>query len=297
MSMALGAAGAFAPAQRPGPHRLKRGLEDMFRRVLLGLVLAGVVLALAPIQAAAQVGGLLVTPQMLQFEQSERVKTLRLLNRGTVTQLYRISLINMRQTTDGRTERIDTPISGDSFADEYIRFAPRQIMLPPGEPQTVRFMLRAPGDLPDGEFRSHVLLQQVPRPGSEEEAEAIGSADDELHINITPVFGLSIPIIFHRGEVDFEPRIEASPVEFHEDGTPYLPLRLSSEGNRHMRGNIAVYEDGERIGRLRSVAVYVSTPYRDVRIALDREPAGEIVVEFEDARDGAVRERVTLAYD
>ena len=35
--------------------------------------------------------------------------------------------------------------------------------LAPGETQAVRLLLRKPGNLADGEYRSHLLMQNVPK--------------------------------------------------------------------------------------------------------------------------------------
>ncbi len=254
--------------------------------------LAAIILFLTAPAASWAQDGLLVTPTSVIFEGRERAKSVTFVNRSTEPQLFRLSMVNHRQHTDGRRELVDTPLEGEYFADPYIRYSPRQIMLPPGEPQAVRFMLRRPNDLPEGEYRSHLQLMLVPL--TEEDtadgaANGDAGADDELAIEIKTVFGVSLPVIFHVGELSFEPRISAEPLRRTENGQDVVRVRLSSEGNRRLSGDVfVVNEEGEAIARRRGTAVYVSTPYRDLDLRLPAGEHGNLVVELRDRQNGDV---------
>ena len=84
-----------------------------------------------------------------------------------------------------------------SASRTLIRYSPRQVTLEPRVAQTVRVQLRLPADLPPGEYRSHLLFRAVP---SAEAAPPTTSPAAELSIQLTAIYGISIPVIVRHGE-------------------------------------------------------------------------------------------------
>jgi hypothetical protein len=171
-------------------HFLGRGL------VLASLALA-VTVAAFPKPARAD---LLLVPQRIVFEEQDRAATLTLVNNGNETETYRISWKQLRQLPDGQYAEITTPGPGELFADEMIRYSPRQVTLEPGEPQTVRLMLRKPADLPAGEYRSHLAFTAEPRMIGAP-ASANGGSGKNLGVQLAFVYGVSIPVIVRQGKL------------------------------------------------------------------------------------------------
>ena len=129
----------------------------------LFLLIAAVLPWVAPSDARGQgAGDLVVAPTRIVFEGRTRTAQLSLLNKGSAAATYRISLINMRMTEDGGFKEIDEPAPGEQFADRLIRYAPRQVVLAPGDSQAVRLLLRKPRGLEPGEYRSHLLFRAIP---------------------------------------------------------------------------------------------------------------------------------------
>ena len=100
---------------------------------------------------------LLVTPSRVVFEDRTRTAQVTLVNKGSETATYRISFIRQNMTEDGKFVPAEKDESG-LYSDTMVRYSPRQITLSPGQSQVVRLMLRKPKNLPDGEYRSHMLL-------------------------------------------------------------------------------------------------------------------------------------------
>ncbi|WP_281301003.1 MULTISPECIES: hypothetical protein [unclassified Iodidimonas] len=204
--------------------------------------------------------GVSAFPQRVELSPENRIATVTLFNRGTERSTYRISFINYRQGHDGKMEAIDTPPEGEGFADGMIRFSPRQVILPPGEPQTVRLMLRTPPDLAEGEYRSHLMLQSIPP------SEPIDPDPDpeELSVSLNIVYGFSIPIFVQVGELSIAGRIE--PAGFDAQGQPII--RIYNEGSRHLRADLVVLSRTSEVTRINGLAVYLSTGYLDFPIDL-----------------------------
>ena len=74
-------------------------------------------------------GNLMVFPRRVVFEGSKRSQTLNIANTGTDTARYNISIVQYRMKEDGAFEEITQPDSGENFADKYIRFFPRSVVL------------------------------------------------------------------------------------------------------------------------------------------------------------------------
>lgn len=166
-----------------------------------GLVLSALALA-ASIVGSTQPAraDLLLVPQRIVFEEQDRAATLSLVNSGTETETYRISWKQLRQLPDGQYTEIQTPGPGEHFADDMIRYSPRQITLQPGEQQTVRLMLRKPDNLPAGEYRSHLAFTAEPRQIEAPSAAGNGKGKN-LGVQLAFVYGVSIPVIVRQGQL------------------------------------------------------------------------------------------------
>ena len=76
--------------------------------------------------AAAQAAGdLIVAPTRVVFEGRERAAQLSLVNKGSATATYRISVVNMRMQPDGNLVEIAQPDPGQEFAENLFRYSPR----------------------------------------------------------------------------------------------------------------------------------------------------------------------------
>lgn len=209
--------------------------------------------------------GLLISPTYVLLEGRTRSQSLLLINRGTAPETYRISIINRLQMPDGQLIAADKPGTGDGFAADMLRYAPHEIVLPPNKPQTVRLLLQMPPDLPNGEYRSHILFQQVPTAVPTEDAAA--PAAPGVSVTIRAVFGVTIPIIVRKGNLAATASLSDLHVVRAGEGQA-LALRLNRAGTRSIRGDLVAELDGTQVGVLRNVNVFLSTPYRELAIPL-----------------------------
>ena len=237
------------------------------RILVLGVVVAlgFVVFAGSPAYAA---GGLVVSPQLIELDSRNRSQVLTLANRGTETETYRISVVNYRMDSKGDLHRTDSPAEGEGFAGALFRYAPRQITLEPGQPQTVRILYRRPANLQEGEYRSHLLFQQIPKTTP---SKADSAAEGGLSLQIQTVFGITVPVMVSHGSLAAEGALTALATVEMGDGKPAIALRIARAGAKSLRGDLVARVGDEEIGRLNNVAVYLSTPHRDVVLPLDPE--------------------------
>jgi hypothetical protein len=222
---------------------------------------------------------LMLYPTRIVIDGNERTAQVQLINNGTESATYRISLVNRRMSETGEFIDVVEPLPGEHFADDMLRFSPRQITLAPGEAQTVRIMVRKPADLMAGEYRSHLLFSQQPN------AEDLGrnietrqAPDNGIGIAITALIGASIPVIVRQGELGAELTLDQLELQTTEP-KPFLALALQRNGERSIYGDLAVGftpKGGAEItlARANGIAVYLPNPVRRARLALDL-PEGE----------------------
>lgn len=256
-----------------------RGIIEGFQRNARFLPVLGLMLILSETAMAA--GGLVISPQLVELDSRQRSKVLTLANRGEETETYRISVINYRMEPDGNLYPADTPGEGEGFATGLFRYAPRQITLEPGRPQTVRILYRRPANLGEGEYRSHLLFQQVPKATPATAAQRSGTG---LSIQIEPIFGITVPVIVRHGKLEGNGELTDINMTDVNSG-PGISLRIARSGSKSLRGDLVASVGGEKLARLNNVAVYLSTPYREVVLPLNPEEAKaaagrKVVVEY-----------------
>jgi P pilus assembly chaperone PapD len=239
-----------------------------FRR-LMASILAALALAWGP-SALAQ-GDLLVAPTRVIINNAGSAEVV-LSNIGREPATYRIMLELRRMNADG--ELAEVPVAEanalEKAALEMVRFAPRRIVLPPGQPQAVRVTVRPPEGLPDGEYRVHMVFRSIPVAVSPEEAER-ARASGEFSIRLQPVYGISIPIFIRKGRL--EAGAQLGGVELTRTPTGgVIGLTVSRTGARSVYGEvIARTARGEAIASVRGVAVYPEVSQVKVDLALTPE--------------------------
>lgn len=239
-------------------------LTVMFLIILLSLVL----------EAEANVT---VSPTRLILENGERSATIKLINPDNETAAYRISFVNMKMTaagdfeeveaSDNRAERLESYL-----AQDLIRYSPRQVSLPPKQAQLVRLQVMLPADLEDGEYRSHILFQEIPNQNQEqtENEEATG-----INISLRAIYGVSIPVIIRHGETQVDVEISNLKLKRNpENSTSDLSLVIQRSGNQSVYGDIEVTflpDEGESrlIGALRGTAIYTNIEKREYNVSLN----------------------------
>jgi P pilus assembly chaperone PapD len=223
--------------------------------------------------ASAQ-GNLLITPRRVVFEGNKRSFDLNLANTGKDTATYAISLVQIKMTDEGSFIQITEPEPGQNFADKYIRFFPRSVTLGPNEAQVVKIQLLKSGNLEPGEYRSHFYFRAVPKAVPLGEKENAVKDTTSISVTLTPVFGITIPVIIRVG--DSNTRVTLSDLGFSltNDTIPSFRFTFNRTGNMSVYGDIAVdYISPEgkitRVGIVNGVAVYTPNPLRRFQMNLN----------------------------
>ena len=221
--------------------------------------------------------GFVVTPNRIVFDGRRPYSTLTLANTGEGPAAYRLSLVRMRMSITGEITPVDTPATGEAFADTLVRFSPHQFEVAPRSFQVVRLLVRIPPGLPEGEYRSHLLIQEIPVPGPNQEM--VASNQSGIQIRLTPVFGTAIPVIVRKGQPAAQ--VSFADLRYRPGTTPHekssLTLKLVRAGERSIFGDLECFavRPGHQprvIGVLKGIAVYTPNPERQVEVALESSP-------------------------
>jgi hypothetical protein len=242
----------------------------------------------AQIPGAAGLGDLMIAPTRIVLEGSRRVAEVLLVNVGDVRGTYRISLVDYRMDEKGSMTELAEG-EGEKSAAPIVRFSPRQVTLDPNYSQTIRIQLRKPADLEPGEYRSHLLFRSVPAAETLEAGPEQPAEPEGLTIRLTPVFGISIPLIVRHGEGTSAASLRAASLESGE--RPVLNVRIDRDGTRSVFGSLVIRHrpsggGGEQVvGILDGVAVYPPLDYREIAIPLDPNiplGSGSLTVTYSD---------------
>jgi len=244
-------------------------------------------LTAAPTPASAGIGDLLVAPTRLVLDGRKGAEVI-LNNIGDEPATYRISVEFRRMTPDGGLVDVPEPTAEDKLAEEMIVYAPRRVTLAPHQPQSIRVSARAPQGLPDGEYRVHLLFRAIPpaRPVAAPSAEAPRG----LRFALTPVYGVTIPVIVRFGNLQAKAGIANVHLE-NRDGKPAVALDLSRSGDRSTFGEVRVFKSGVKnpIAIQKAVAVYKEVASRRVSVPVDEA--------FKGALSGPVTVQYVETYD
>ena len=221
-------------------------------------------------------GNLLITPRRAVFEGSKRSLDLNLANTGKDTATYAISLIQHRMNEDGSFEIITEPDPDQRFADRFIRFFPRSVTLGPNEAQVVKIQLIRSNEMIPGEYRSHFYFRAVPKnkPLGEEQA---ASDSTSISVKLTPIFGITIPVIIRVGEVSVKVTLSDMGLDMVNDTIPRVRMVFNRAGNISVYGDLTVdhiSKQGKitRVGIANGVAVYTPNKIRRFQFNLNKVP-------------------------
>jgi hypothetical protein len=224
--------------------------------------------------------GLMLYPTRIVLESKARSAQVELINNGDQPETYRIGIFNRRMTETGDIVAADKAQAGELFADDLLRYSPRQVTLQPGKSQTVRIMVRKPAGLATGEYRSHLQFDRVADAAGAANLENLAKPEKgEIAIVLEALVGASIPVIVRHGETRVTTTLTDLTLEPAPDkDKALLSFTINRDGTRSVYGDlVATFTPaGGRpleVAKVSGVAVYVPNARRKSKLPLQL-PAG-----------------------
>lgn len=225
-------------------------------------------------------GNLQIAPHRVVFEGSKKIIDVNLVNTGQDSANYSISFLQYRMSEESSVEEITTPDPGQRFADKNIRFFPRSVLLGPGESQIVKLQLIKSEQLEPGEYRSHLYFRSLPTQKALGEEEPKKDTSN-ISIKITPIFGITIPVIIRVGESTTILNMTDLKLEKAADGTNKLNLTIHRIGNMSVIGDILmtyIAPNGKetKIGLANGIVVYTPNALRRLKLDVENKSAVDL---------------------
>jgi P pilus assembly chaperone PapD len=214
-------------------------------------------------------GDLLVAPTRIVLDGARGTEVI-LNNIDSVPATYRISLEIRRMKADGSLDDVapENANETEKRALAMISYAPRKVVLAPNQPQSIRIGVRPAADLPDGEYRVHMLFRAIP----ESKPVAAPQAATGLSIALIPIYGVTIPVIVRKGNLKATAVISA-PKIVTANGRTELVVSLSRSGTRSTYGRIRVLKAGKAqpVYEAKGIGVYPEVETRAVHLPIPPE--------------------------
>jgi P pilus assembly chaperone PapD len=225
--------------------------------------------------AQAGVGDLLVAPTRIVLDGRKGTEIV-LNNIGDEPATYRVSVEFRRMTPSGSLEDVATPTAADKAAEDMLIYAPRRVTLAPHEPQAIRIAARPGQGVPDGEYRVHLLFRAIP-PANPVVQTAAAEQPKGLRFQLTPVYGVTIPVIVRLGNLQATAGITNVHLD-KKDGQQVVSLDLQRQGARSTFGEVRVLKAGlkDPVALQKGIAVYTEVNSRHVAIPVNPDFKGAV---------------------
>jgi hypothetical protein len=261
----------------------------MFRFASRSLALSLAAIALPAFAS----GDLLVAPTRVVLD-GPRGTEVFLNNVGAQPATYRISMELKRMLPSGQVEDVapEAATEREKSTLSMISYAPRRVTLAPNQPQAIRIGVRAPADLPEGEYRAHILFRAIP--DANVPAPVNSAPRQGVSIALTPIYGVTIPIIVRKGRLNVtaaisgiqKVRIDPTTNEImtskskigQDDTVDAISFTLARSGDRSTYGRIRITKPGltKPLFEARGIAVYTEVASRIVTLPIAPEVAAQL---------------------
>jgi len=203
----------------------------------------------------------------LYFDQNNRTDSLQLRNPSSTAINYKLTLGLMAMTEEGTLHKVE---EDPQSAIALLRYSPKRGTIEAGGNQALRFALRKPAGLADGEYRAHLTISSTAKTA------------DSVNVNLNPTLSYSIPIIVRHGRVEATTEL-LEPNLVMRSGIPHIEFWQTRQGNRSIFGNFIISdEQGNELGLLNNSAVYQPLEKRKVTIGLNDMVKGKVLIEFKE---------------
>ena len=229
--------------------------------------------------------GVIIAPTRVVFEGRDRSQIVRLVNPDSKPRSFRISLVYIRMDDHGTRTIIDSPDNTEILAGNMIRFAPRQVTIPPKGWQTVRLMVRKPADLADGEYRVHLKVASIPDhdKSTSSESDKTPPEPGKVGIQINILMDVTIPLIIRhgKGDVGVAPK-KALYKPDTKTGSQSIEVELERTGSHSLFADVVLFADSDdgsssvQLGENKGVAIYMPNSIQHVNVPLGSKLPGTL---------------------
>lgn len=233
-----------------------------------------------------------VSPFYLEFytDSSKRIGQVRFTNNANVEKTYVIKLTNFQQDHTGKYSPADKNTKNILLADEYLEWSPHQVTLKPNQSQVIRVQRRGMATVPDGEYVSHLLIQEQP---GKIYGDFESQNDGSLIINLQALYEVSIPVMIINGDLTATAKIKSAKLDKNSK-EPKVSVVIERDGDKSFYGTLIVKQGKEELGRVNKFRIFTTTETRDIDVPLTEKPKGDISIVLMDEKTNEVLETKSI---
>jgi fimbrial chaperone protein len=233
-----------------------------------------ILISLALCLSSTTYADMMISPTRVLMDDANPSTMLTLRNPSDGSRSYRLSWQDKRASEGGGYSMIEEGEQWPS-AKGMVRHSPRQITVGPGENQTVRFSWRPPADLPNGEYRSHLLLQVIPDISEPTSTINADGPRDGIGIQVFMQMSFSIPVVVRHNTQT--PKVSISDIKaVPSKDTEHMRLAMTFDrvGNASSYGRVVVEMQRnsdspvEKIGEYKELSIFHELGKRRIAIPL-----------------------------
>lgn len=232
-----------------------------------------------------------VSPTRILIDETHLSATVALRHLGQKKTRYRVSTRFYDMNESGAlTWNKEANRQNSNYLGELLRFSPKIVTLDPSEEQVVRIIFKKTPDLPNGEYRCHLVFETF----EEGDAELIGTSAGDSKVSTTLMAhrAIAIPVVVRLGALSASVSIEGQSIEKVDmagKAGAVARFRLKVDGGRSVHGDVFVRvtdAEGKQqvIGALQGISVY--TPQRLLVIPVEEltkiPPDSKLTASFTD---------------
>lgn len=215
-------------------------------------------------------GELQVFPLRVVLNEKNRSAQVSVRHKGATPMKYRISTIFYRMQPNGAMEEVKVTGPEDKDGSEFFRYSPKQVTLEPNVEQVVRLMLRAPADLPEGEYRCHLHFEGM----DEIDKKNDSAAGREAQMFLKARMAVAIPVIISKGTPKTDLQLKDFKFSKGPQGETLFSVVMEKTGNGFLYGDFEIVKadakgDESSVFTVNGVSSYI--PKRTVSFPVQNE--------------------------
>lgn len=235
-----------------------------FKNPIVSVLIVALIGFFTSISYIPHAAALKLTAKRIFFEGRTRSENLLIINETNEEQTYRISWEERKMGPTGGLK----PLSQNEIdamgikASDMVKYSPRRVTLAPQQSQHIRLALRRPGDLPDGEYRSHLRISTEPKPRKNK-----GTPTGRLGATIDVDPAITIPVYVRKGNLEGSLNISDLNASMISADTLNIKFRMNREGNKSIYARTDMIcnmlsPNAYILRSLKWIPIYTDTAYR-----------------------------------
>ncbi len=198
------------------------------------------------------------------FDGSKRSDSVIFINNTNKEATFRVSWREMVMT---ESQGLKDVASYNNSARNLIKYSPRRVTVPANSPQQIRLLLRRPGDLADGEYRSHLIIKQ------ESPQKDPNQPDVTATVSVLPA--ITLPVFVRKGNLNAQLDIVNSSARRSANGVD-LALRVQRTGEKSVYMDIHFICNPDTapylLKRVHQAAIYTDISQKNFRYSVATPP-------------------------